>query len=459
MVKVKGDKTRTITEQERNSAVKVERLICVDVNQNNNKAWMGYVLANGDAYCEYGRVNKALQHEYYSYGNVSDATTWLDNKSYEKQHKTGGKESYTLQKTIAASSGGVVRQSPSNAGTVTGSSLKALAAKQIKSDPETSKLVTWLADVNIHQITQTTQITYNVATGSFSTPLGLVTPDGISEARTILTDLDDYVDKHDWENPKYKKYLSQYLRIVPQDLGMTRGWHTTFLAGSNAIHKQSDILDALEAALQPVGTQQAAGSVPSEQVFNVTLNVISDKKKIAEIAAQYERMKGDHYDARHYKVCGAWEIHISTVRDAYAKDGAKLSNIWDLWHGTKASNLLSILKGGLIIPPYNAGKMAGRNYGNGVYFSDNSTKAIGYAFGRWGSYGNTPRTFMFISKVGMGKYYVPKSSVKDGDDIKLPSGYDSTFAKGGESGVENNEMVVYRVSQADLTYLVEFSQH
>jgi poly [ADP-ribose] polymerase len=60
---------------------------------------------------------------------------------------------------------------------------------------------------------------------------------------------------------------------------------------------------------------------------------------------------------------------------------------------------------------------------------------------------------MFLADVAMGKSYTPKSSSES-----LPkAGYDSTFAKPGESGIINNEMIVYNVNQVNLKYLVEFT--
>jgi poly [ADP-ribose] polymerase len=450
-VKVKGDKTRDITEQERNSAVSVERLICADVGDNNNKFWNGYALANGDGFCEFGRVGKTRQHEYYSFGNVGDAQRWLTDKSHEKQNKGGGKASYTPQRTISGS--GTVCKPASAAKAVGGSDLRNLAATQIKGDPETKKLVTWLADVNVHQITSNTNITYNVQTGTFTTPLGLVTPDGIVEARDILDEMSDYVVKRDWGNTKYQKYLSNYLRLVPTNVGMVRGWHETIFAASDALQKQNDILDALEAALKPVGGTPAATS-KSEQVFNVELQCVTDASIIDRIKAKYQKEKGSHSDVQHYGVHAVWTVHINTVRGAYTGDGAKLPNIWELWHGTKASNLLSILKGGLVIPRSNAPHVCGRMFGDGVYFSDQSTKSIRYATGAWTGGGNIDRVFMFLANVGMGKYYTP-SGYQSGS-FRVPSGYDSCFAQGGKSGVANNEMIVYRTSQADLAYLIEF---
>jgi poly [ADP-ribose] polymerase len=454
-VKVKGDKSRILTDAEKASASKVERLICVAVDQNNNKCWHGFVLANGDGYCEWGRVNKALQHEYYAFGNSHDAERWLDGKVNDKLSYGGEKEPYTRQRTIATT--GPISKSSIAPKIVAQSSLRDLAAKQIKSDPETGKLITWLADVNTHQITKNTQITYDIQTGSFTTPLGLVTPDGISEARVILEDLEDYVLKNDWENTKFKKALGNYLRIVPQEVGSARGWHRTVLAGSN-FQKQGDILDSLEAALKPVGGTTQKGSTKSEAqdvVFNVTLELVSDAAVIARIRAKYNEEKGDHSDVQAYDVHKVWAIHITTVRQAYKNDGVKLSNNWELWHGTKASNLLSILKAGLIIPDHYAN---GWNYGKGVYFSDQSTKSIGYATGRWDSTMNIDRVFMLLANVGMGNYYVPSKGVDTGKHFDFPKGYDSTFAQGGKSGVANNEMIVYRTSQADLAYLIEFRE-
>lgn len=228
-VKVKGDKSRVPTDAEKASAVKHERLICCDVDDNNNKQWMGWVLQNGDGYCEWGRVNKAPQHEYYAFGDTYEAERWLERKTEDKLSYTD-KAAYTRQRTIA-SSGPIATKASS--GVVVKNDLKSIATQQIQGDSEAKKLAAWLAEVNIHQITKNTQITYNVATGAFSTPLGLVTPDGISEARDILSDISTYVARRAWEDARYKKLLSDYLRIVPQDLGMTRGWHTTIFAPSD----------------------------------------------------------------------------------------------------------------------------------------------------------------------------------------------------------------------------------
>jgi poly [ADP-ribose] polymerase len=91
-------------------------------------------------------------------------------------------------------------------------------------------------------------------------------------------------------------------------------------------------------------------------------------------------------------------------------------------------------------------------YSDGLYFSCVSTKALNYATDFWGGGGVTNRVFMFLADVAMGKPYIA-----GGGWGKYPKpGYNSTWAKGGQSGVINDEMIVYNTNQANLIYLVEF---
>lgn len=147
-----------------------------------------------------------------------------------------------------------------------------------------------------------------------------------------------------------------------------------------------------------------------------------------------------------------YKVDIATMKAAFEAYGAKLQDIRQLWHGTKASNLLSILKAGLVIPPESSPHCTGRMYGNGIYASSISTKALNYATDFWGGGGSTERTFMFLLDMAMGRCHI---AGKGWGSFPKP-GYDSTWAKGGQSGVINDEMIVYRLDQCNLLYLVEF---
>src|SRR5258708_31850870 len=56
-----------------------------------------------------------------------------------------------------------------------------------------------------------------------------------------------------------------------------------------------------------------------------------------------------------------YEVEIGDMKRRFEAAATSLGNVRsDLWHGTRASNLLSILKHGLVIPPANAAHCTGR---------------------------------------------------------------------------------------------------
>ena len=112
------------------------------------------------------------------------------------------------------------------------------------------------------------------------------------------------------------------------------------------------------------------------------------------------------------------------------------------------------MKSGLIIPKSSGSiQITGRMFGDGLYFSDQATKSLNYSYGYWDGGSKDDNCFMFLADVAMGKIHTPS-----GPTSSLPKkGYDSTFAEAGKSGVMNNEMIVYRTSQANLRYLIEFA--
>jgi poly [ADP-ribose] polymerase 2/3/4 len=148
-------------------------------------------------------------------------------------------------------------------------------------------------------------------------------------------------------------------------------------------------------------------------------------------------------------------VDIAAMRERFEARGRAVGGIRELWHGTQAGNLLSILRSGFVIPPASAAHCSGRMFGNGVYFSDQSTKSLNYAYGYWR--GRTEdRCFMFLCDVALGRCFRPTGWCHTLDP--RDKGFDSTFAEAGVSGVANNEMIVYDTAQIVPRYLVEFGR-
>jgi poly [ADP-ribose] polymerase 2/3/4 len=142
------------------------------------------------------------------------------------------------------------------------------------------------------------------------------------------------------------------------------------------------------------------------------------------------------------------------MNQAFDKKATEIGNVKLHWHGTRASNLLSILKQGLIIPPVNAVQCTGRMFGNGIYGSEQSTKALNYATNYWNQSGDShQRVYMLLCEFAMGKEY----HIKNNHSGSLPmAGYDSTYVKPGFFNVINQESIVYDTAQVKIKYLCEF---
>jgi predicted DNA-binding WGR domain protein len=137
----------------------------------------------------------------------------------------------------------------------------------------------------------------------------------------------------------------------------------------------------------------------------------------------------------------------------------KNTGTWMLFHGTRSANVGGILRESLRLPKTLSNvSINGAMWGsNSLYFADDWKKSAGYCSLKnsyWargtGSIRNR-NAFMFIADVVMGNAFIPKNRCHT-----VPSGYNCIFAKGGVSGVINNEIVIQNSSQAYLRYLVEF---
>ena len=256
-----------------------------------------------------------------------------------------------------------------------------------------------------------------------------------------------------FRKPAYLRLLNDYLMLIPQKVGRKPDPQTLY-PDQEAVRRQNDILDALEASLQSVLSQAEADNEPREQprVFDVKLHLVKDKKTVQEVREQLSRstLQAMHACA-HLDVRTVYAVEIAPMHKAWQEGGRQVGNVMHLWHGTKASNLLSILKSGLVIPPSNAPFCTGRMFGNGIYFSDQSTKSLQLRLRllEWADRG--PLLHVSWPDMALGRTYTPKSY---GEKLPRP-GYDSTFARAGISGVQNNEMIVYHTRQVNLAYLVE----
>jgi poly [ADP-ribose] polymerase len=435
-------------------AIEKVNLIKSDVNKNNNKFWRGTLFENGDVFCEWGRVGDTGQSKLFSNAGKS----FLDKKVREKTSE--GRNGEIAYRKIDLIDSQVV----TNVTSYTKSSeIQKIAKEQIKSNnPIVIELIERLARENAHNIMTSTggKITYNDTTGLFATPLGIITQDIIDKANNVLIEIGDLVSKKEY-NSKLSNLTNDYLMLVPSDIGRGKLDIVNFWHDLSKVQQQKQIVDSLQASfVTAISTKdtKTSDTVVSPKIFDCQLHLIEDGKEIDRIRKFYRKTRQTVHRSSDLDVKRAYTVEINFIKDAFDKVGAKMKNIWELWHGTKTSSVLSILKSGLVMPSKSSSNVTGRMFSGypgkeGLYFSDQSTKSLNYSSGgTWGGV-KTNNCMMFLADVAMGDYFVP-----DGPRNDLPmTKYHSTFAKGGYSGVQNNEMIVYDCAQANLTRLVEFS--
>ncbi len=430
--------------------VERHKLVCSDANSNHNKYWIIELYDNNDVKTLWGRVGKTEQSKLFP----SAGRRFMESKIAEKKRgKTNGDSAYTEIDVIDAD--GATSAKTSHC--VAKSELKQIAKQQIQhSDPQVAKLIEYLVEVNKHDIYTATggQISWNADKGLFATPLGIVTLSSISEARILLNDLAEYVAKKQYTNKTFISSLERYLTLIPQDIGM-KFIPENILPDIVAIQKQGSILDALESSYKAVTTspvdKNATAPKEAPKIFNIKLSLVDDRSLLSKVQRLYGLTRQQKHVSYGYDVKCVYMVEMPDHQARYEQVKNQINGVMELWHGTSSSNVISIMKRGLVLPGQSSAYVTGAMFGSGIYFSDQSTKSLNYACGYWGGSRHN-RIFMFLADVAMGNYYVPAGPTQR----RPPSGYHSYFAKAGKSGVINNEMVVFDPYQVNLKFLVEF---
>ena len=164
--------------------------VCSDALNNNNKFWE-YIYDTDTSICKvkYGRVGKTCTEDPPKQMSRSE----LDTKIREKL-KGRGKEGTPTYKPpyreIAVVADAVsLPTGPSMSKIVVAEAAKTQLVS--KADPTLIRLVDRLVTANKHELHKASggQMDIDLKTGIISTPLGVITKDGISQARDILTKL------------------------------------------------------------------------------------------------------------------------------------------------------------------------------------------------------------------------------------------------------------------------------
>lgn len=420
-----------------------------DPAENSNKVWMASAYDDGLFETKFGRVRDGakLVKKQKRFAGRFEAEREIEKKRREKIRK-GYKDTVVVDNHVETT----IRKEKHV-------ELSRIASEQIAGaaeDSVTSELIEYLVEVNIHHITHSTNIKYNHASATFSTPLGILTPEAVGTARALIDEIKNFNESNEFETTERARTVRDYFQLVPRDFGVRIPPVGELLATAEQLDEQISILEALESAIQIDAPETRKKKFFQCRLIKVPHTTDEGRRLFRQTRRLFEQTRNSrhHPGTKHLKMTALYEVEIDSMKASFETAAQKFGNVRrDLWHGTKASNLLSILKQGLIIPPAQAAHCTGRMFGNGIYTSLQSTKALNYATDFWNRSGaSDQRTFMFLCEVALGKIFKPRSF-----GGRFPAqDTDSTWVEPGKAGILNHECIVYDTSQINLRYLAEF---
>jgi poly [ADP-ribose] polymerase len=180
-----------------------------------------------------------------------------------------------------------------------------------------------------------------------------------------------------------------------------------------------------------------------------------------------------------FEISNIFEIIREKERNAYEKYSAKIKNKTLLFHGTRVSNMIGILKNGLVVDPSKLGinvSITGKMFGMGLYFANSCSKSINYC-----DYTSSDNTAcLFVSEVALGKMMKKEHADSRLSAANLPKQYNSTWGLGASTFAEYDvyddntqiprgkliktnkhcdlqydEFIVYHEEQISLRYIIQ----
>lgn len=444
------------------SIVKETMLILVSSAVNSNKFYHVTLDENDTVTKRWGRVGV--------HGTVSTENT--GEKGFDRIVAQKEKKGYTATDVI------VVEEAPVYSGNAELSKIAktALVGKGAVKNAVLEELIDTLVRLNNHDILETSggMIKVNQA-GLITTPLGLIKPASIANAKTILSQL----EKTPASSGSFPTLLEDYLRLIPQKVPYRRGWEKDFFNNQNSFAYQMDFLKQLADSLalqedrKKVAEETAAsGKKESEEdiankyekLFKLKIGLLEDEQEFGRVEKLYAFGKSGHHSSSYLKLKRVYTIEDEEGEPEYIEAKNRLGNEKQLWHGTRANNVLSILRKRLFVPPVTGSgiQIQGRLFGPGCYFGDSgknngASKALNYAAGGvWDRGPRDNRCFMFLANGILGKEFHPNTYGLQGNTIQRSGKYDSIYADARKTGLMNDEVIIWNTKQINLRYLCEF---
>lgn len=437
--------------------IKFALLHCNNFDGNNNKFYIIEIQKNNKGeyqlFSNYGRLGKTSVYEIRKYFkgstdpiiNLSDIESEYDAIISKKERgKTvkGVKESYSIVDVISPTVGS------SNVFNSSDVTIDNSIDIDIDNHVDVIRIIEQLKNDNIHDILSKTSL--KLTSRGLETDIGIVTESHINKAENVLDELRTFIidDDDDGITSSNNKYFS----LIPKKFGGQLN-KADMIKDADKLAQTYELLDNLKTALKTT-------VAPKDEKSKVKIDIayLEDANEWERLSQFFESNKHkNHSHLNNWKIKNIFKYGESTHNlENYEKMYEMMDNEFELFHGSRNTNILSILLNGFMIPPATAGHCTGRMFGNLIYHASCSTKALNYSTGFWNGSNDDNNAFIFITKVLMGNIQKCKTFKYDGPDEEYDSILGLTEKDGGS--LLNEEYCVRSPSQIKITHLIELNR-
>lgn len=453
-----------------------------DIKTNKNKFYIMQIIKSGSTYVlfiRYGRVGEVGKISYDNYNNEGGAIAKFEkqfssktkNKWHNKDNFVRHKDKYYLCELESESH-------DIDAAIDTDSDVK---IPDSTLDNRVKDFIKLISDV---ELMKKTLIELDIDTNKM--PLGKIKQSQIDSAYAVLTKIkgiiatnsktviDDCMD-----------LSSEFYTYIPY--ACSRAQVPPIIDGDELINKYVETLDEISNMVIAANVIENTDNTkaltnPIDSIYselNTTITPLEKDGVMWNIIKDYvHNTHASTHDDYKIKLRDIYEIDRKGEREAYEKCAKGIGNKMLLWHGTRLTNFISIMKQGLLLRPdvipgtYISGKM----FGYGIYGASSFSKSFNYT----GANKQNNIACLFLAEFALGNqdkrtshdYYISKDSLKktghhstwglgestpksftEIDGIQVPNG---KLTKGKtKSSLLYDEFIVYDASQLTLRYIVE----
>ena len=296
-------------------------------------------------------------------------------------------------------------------------------------------------------------------------PLGAISGNQLDKAENVLDRIQEAIEGKT-NNHDLMDLSSEYYTYVPL-VTASRTWRPPVLDTQTQLDKARENLEDLRnvkiaySAVEQDNSKDAPKEHPADTLYGKLDTEIVPLDRNDPMWAEIEKYVYQTQGTTHH--CRVKLVDIYQIgRNPDKKVLTLMGNRHLLWHGTRLSNYISILKKGLILRPELLGSnvhITGKMFGMGLYGANSFSKSFNYTYCDPGQ-----EACLFLGEFSLGKvlhktqsdYYLNK------EVLKKQGGYHSTWGQGqwtpdgmaeiNKVKVPNGKLVRSSVANACLMY-------